>query len=343
MSKTLADLDDLLSELDQIDDKGAQPQRASAQVSVDVSSRGSVAPTQRQSTLPEQNSQPRQSYGGFEQSTQPRQSYGGYDQSADSRQSVSAPRLSVAPDNSRQPPVSDYRQSVSNTPVDVRQTRRTSVMSPKPASSSDSCASCGKPITGQHILALNKLWHVEHFTCHLCGNKLQTEFFEHEGQCACKHCIDNIYICSRCNQPINGEYYVGSGSMLHPHCVQRNNCGDCGGQITGTEMTALNRTYHPECFKCKGCGVKLEGTFYAKDNFPHCYNCVSRGANNVVGGASIACVTCGGTVTGTYVSFEGKNFHSNCFSCSRCSSIMSPDAFYSLSGQFICENCAKNV
>jgi hypothetical protein len=43
------------------------------------------------------------------------------------------------------------------------------------------CAKCGKPIKGLALTAIEKNWHPDHFTCHICNELLKEKFFAHEG------------------------------------------------------------------------------------------------------------------------------------------------------------------
>jgi len=52
-------------------------------------------------------------------------------------------------------------------------------------------------------------------------------------------------------------------------------CQVCTKYITSGAVTALNRTWHPNCFTCKKCGVKLSTSkYYEHQNNPYCERCI---------------------------------------------------------------------
>ncbi|KAJ1351000.1 Paxillin 1, variant 2 [Parelaphostrongylus tenuis] len=107
------------------------------------------------------------------------------------------------------------------------------------------CAQCDRPIIGQVVIALGKMWHPEHYTCFECGLELgHRNFFERNGRAYCEEDYHNLFSprCSGCNGPIKDR------------CV-----------------TALNKNYHVQCFTCSECGREFgdEG-FHEKDGNTYC-------------------------------------------------------------------------
>ncbi|PRP85563.1 hypothetical protein PROFUN_06795 [Planoprotostelium fungivorum] len=52
-------------------------------------------------------------------------------------------------------------------------------------------------------------------------------------------------------------------------------CGVCTKYITSGSVDALGRTWHPNCFTCKKCGVKLSTTkYYDHEKHPYCERCI---------------------------------------------------------------------
>lgn len=88
-------------------------------------------------------------------------------------------------------------------------------------SNTNNCGTCGQPVTGAHILALGKIFHVNHLTCFNCAIDLHGDFYDIEGKYFCKNCTAQRYPCSICNRPIEKEYYLGDGKFFHPSCVDR--------------------------------------------------------------------------------------------------------------------------
>lgn len=67
------------------------------------------------------------------------------------------------------------------------------------------CDSCGRPIVGQVVTALGKIFHPEHFTCAKCNTELGNQsFFEREGLAYCEEDYHKLYSprCNYCSKPI---------------------------------------------------------------------------------------------------------------------------------------------
>lgn len=67
------------------------------------------------------------------------------------------------------------------------------------------CGACGRPIVGQVVAALGKMYHPEHFTCAKCNTELGSlSFFEREGLAYCEDDYHRLFSpkCNYCNQAI---------------------------------------------------------------------------------------------------------------------------------------------
>jgi len=52
------------------------------------------------------------------------------------------------------------------------------------------CFACSLPVTTGQVNAMNKIWHVNCFTCKKCGIKLSTaKYYEHDSKSYCERCI----------------------------------------------------------------------------------------------------------------------------------------------------------
>ncbi len=166
---------------------------------------------------------------------------------------------------------------------------------------------------------------------------------------------ESRFKCSKCGGGITGEYFIGDGKMFHPNCLDRtpvwtkttisNNshlffyflislwpqCGRCGQAITTAEVSAMGKKWHPKCFTCGGCGNELNGPFYDRNGSPFCRSCVE--SDNKVTTGSVACNKCGRGVSGNYVEWSGKSFHSDCFLCGTCNNKLNMSAFYNVNGK----------
>ena len=55
-----------------------------------------------------------------------------------------------------------------------------------------------------------------------------------------------------------------------PRCRTTHTCAACAEKIKGQVMTAIGKKWHPTCFKCGNCGLKLTGSFFHKEGVPYC-------------------------------------------------------------------------
>jgi len=167
------------------------------------------------------------------------------------------------------------------------------------------CAACNKPIVGQVITALGHTWHPEHFTCAHCNQELGTmNFFERDGRPYCEQ-----------------DYHL----LFSPRCAY------CQGPILDKCISALDQTWHPECFVCSGCGRQLgdEG-FHEKDDAAFCKDCYFEQFAPKCGG-------CNTPITENYISALNKQWHPNCFVCKECNQPFHDGAFFEHEGFPYCE------
>ena len=153
---------------------------------------------------------------------------------------------------------------------------------------SPKCVKCGKDIHGKVIdLKMNK-YHPECFTCFKCDRVLAGEkTYEKEGNIYCQFC------------------YVENAGLL---------CHTCNRIIEGKFMKYGDKKFHPECFVCAVCGVKLKDTFtihgrnlYCPDHrYKHigykCYFCDEMIDKNDT----------------TAITADGKRWHAGHFRCYNC-------------------------
>eukprot|EP01124_Arcella_intermedia_P008152 TRINITY_DN150_c0_g1_i6.p1 TRINITY_DN150_c0_g1~~TRINITY_DN150_c0_g1_i6.p1 ORF type:complete len:500 (-),score=50.28 TRINITY_DN150_c0_g1_i6:41-1540(-) len=113
------------------------------------------------------------------------------------------------------------------------------------------CARCGKPCKGRSITALGKVWHPDHFTCHICSVPFaESHYYENDGLPYCE-----------------------------THYVQLfgNNCAHCKEPILKNTVKFLDKAYHAEHFLCNTCQKPLKsGSFTAWDSKPICKVCYGK-------------------------------------------------------------------
>lgn len=88
------------------------------------------------------------------------------------------------------------------------------------------CDKCGGALRGSYITALNRKYHIEHFTCSICTTAFgaQDSYYEHEGQVYCHYHYSTLFAlrCSGCDIPILKQFVeiMRNGQKLywHPEC-----------------------------------------------------------------------------------------------------------------------------
>nr|XP_034952938.1 zyxin isoform X1 [Zootoca vivipara] len=188
------------------------------------------------------------------------------------------------------------------------------------ASNSELCGLCHKALsrTQPAVRALDKLFHVECFTCFKCEKQLQGQQFYN---------VDEKPFCEEC--------YAGT---LEKCCV-------CKQTITDRMLRATGNSYHPQCFTCVVCHKALEGASFIVDkgNQPHCVDDYHRKY-------APRCSVCaepimpepGKDETVRVVALE-KNFHMKCYRCEDCGKPLSIEAddngCFPLDGHVLCRKC----
>merc|ERR1711974_232052 len=114
-------------------------------------------------------------------------------------------------------------------------------------SKSEICFSCKNSISGKYFEIRNKKYHPEHFTCIKCRKSLEFEnnILEDNGTLVCSDC------------------------RSYPPCFV------CNKAITNVVCTAMNRTFHQECFVCHNCKNPIKGHVYIVNRIRnvYCSNC----------------------------------------------------------------------
>ncbi|XP_032711541.1 actin-binding LIM protein 2 isoform X8 [Lontra canadensis] len=209
------------------------------------------------------------------------------------------------------PRASSWRGSpVLMTGTDMRHpavaSRATSVSEPqaahspleKPPSTSILCNTCGNVCKGEVLRVQNKYFHIECFVCKACGCDLaEGGFFVRQGE----------YICTRDYQRLYGT-----------------RCFSCDQFIEGEVVSALGKTYHPDCFVCATCRLPFPPgdrvTFNGKECM--CQKCSlpkTAGSSAHLSQGLWSCGGCGTEIKNgqSLVALE-KHWHLGCFKCETC-------------------------
>jgi hypothetical protein len=95
--------------------------------------------------------------------------------------------------------------------------------------------------------------------------------------------------------------------------VAADNCAKCGEGLSLMRpgCTALNQTYHLDCFTCHVCKKRLVGgSFYTVDEKPLCEDDYENTLDK--------CSVCSRSIKDRILKAGGKPYHPGCFNCSSC-------------------------
>ncbi|KAJ8313112.1 hypothetical protein KUTeg_010485 [Tegillarca granosa] len=218
------------------------------------------------------------------------------------------------------------------------------------------CGACNKPVVGQVITALGKIWHIEHFVCAHCNVPLGTKnFYERDGGAYCEQDYHSLFAprCNYCNGPIIDKCVTALGTTWHPDhffCAQCGEqfgdegfherdgkaycrCGGCGNPILDNYISALNRYWHPECFVCRDCRSPFGGrSFFDHEGQPYCetHYHAKRGS---------LCASCDKPITGRCITAMYKKFHPEHFVCAFCLKQLNKGTFKEQNDKPYCHPC----
>ncbi|XP_053922407.1 actin-binding LIM protein 2 isoform X8 [Cuculus canorus] len=204
----------------------------------------------------------------------------------------------------------------------------------KPSSTAILCNNCGNPCKGEVLRVQNKYFHIKCFVCKACGCDLaQGGFFVRQGD----------YICTLDYQRLYGT-----------------RCFSCDEFIEGEVVSALGKTYHPDCFVCAVCRLPFPAgdrvTFNGKECI--CQKCSLPPASNT-GSFPVQnlrnCGGCGSEIkNGQSLVALDKHWHLGCFKCNTCDKLLNAEYIskdgipycetdYHAKFGIRCDNCEKYI
>uniref|UniRef100_A0A8U8B375 Actin-binding LIM protein 2 n=1 Tax=Geospiza parvula TaxID=87175 RepID=A0A8U8B375_GEOPR len=204
----------------------------------------------------------------------------------------------------------------------------------KPSSTAILCNTCGKPCKGEVLRVQNKYFHIKCFVCKACGCDLaQGGFFVRQGD----------YICTLDYQRLYGT-----------------RCFSCDEFIEGEVVSALGKTYHPDCFVCAVCRLPFPAgdrvTFNGKECI--CQKCSLPPASST-GSFPVQnlrnCGGCGSEIkNGQSLVALDKHWHLGCFKCNTCGKLLNAEYIskdgvpycetdYHAKFGIRCDNCEKYI
>ncbi|KAF3853485.1 hypothetical protein F7725_014173 [Dissostichus mawsoni] len=234
------------------------------------------------------------------------------------------------------------------------------------------CFRCGDSCKGQVLRVQNNHFHINCFTCKVCGCDLaQSGFFMKTSDYYCPLDFQRIHgtLCNNCGEFVEGQVVTVLGKTYHPACFvctgckqpfpagdcvtfsgkdclcQRCirpvspvlNCSGCGRSIkNGQALLALGGQWHLGCFKCKACRKVLSGEYISKDGVAYC----ERDYQIQFG---VQCDACQRFITGKVLEAGEKHYHPSCARCSRCDKMFREGEEMFLQGSTVWHpNCRSN-
>ncbi|XP_036183874.1 actin-binding LIM protein 2 isoform X9 [Myotis myotis] len=186
----------------------------------------------------------------------------------------------------------------------------------KPPGSAILCTTCGNVCRGEVLRVQSQYFHLKCFVCKVCGCDLaEGGFFVRQGE----------HICTRDYQRLYGT-----------------RCFSCDRFIEGEVVSALGRTYHPDCFVCAVCRLPFPPgdrvTFNGKECM--CQKCSlpkSAGGSTHLSQGLWSCGGCGTEIqSGQSLVALDKHWHLGCFRCKACGKELSAE-YISKDGLPYCE------
>ncbi|KAJ3224393.1 hypothetical protein HK099_008498 [Clydaea vesicula] len=249
-----------------------------------------------------------------------------------------------------------------------------------PQFSPPKCFTCHLIIQGPLVEAMNKTFHPKHFTCHSCKTTLSPEkFYEKKldgGEVFpfCDDCFTTLFLpkCAYCDLSIEEDCLNAIGTNFHKNhffCFQCGKlfppgagffekegkafcendyfalfgitCNGCAKGVIGEFITAAEKEYHQECFKCEKChksfnsqsenNQSIEEEFFELNGKVYCEKDFFKKRDN-------QCFKCFNLINGPFYKAKqkesnfnyadnvnknrldyGNKFHVECFLCDRCS------------------------
>ena len=146
------------------------------------------------------------------------------------------------------------------------------------------CAHCHESIRSAFVMAREQIFHPNHFLCHTCHTPLGGKpYLEHGAQFYCEN-----------------DYY----EQFNPKCHT------CHATIKGAYVSALNASYHPNCFTCAHCQQPFTDSHYRQHGGqPYCEAHFAQLC-------APSCAACSKPITSAIFEALDKKYHLECFVCS---------------------------
>uniref|UniRef100_A0A1I8JIK4 Four and a half LIM domains protein 2 n=1 Tax=Macrostomum lignano TaxID=282301 RepID=A0A1I8JIK4_9PLAT len=218
----------------------------------------------------------------------------------------------------------------------------------------NTCAACGAKIgcDSKDVSYGQRHWHEACFRCAGCSAQLAGSSFSVKSDAIyCLMCYETRFAerCSRCREAFKAgqRKFEFRSRQYHDSCFL---CCECGAQIGGASFIPRGgsgandesadykgRPYHSDCLVCGHCAKPLCGLkFTSHEDRPFCGDCY---------GELFArrCSACLKPITGftgsKFISFEQRDWHSQCFNCARCGASLVGKGFLADGEKVVCTEC----
>uniref|UniRef100_A0A1I8FZW2 Four and a half LIM domains protein 2 n=1 Tax=Macrostomum lignano TaxID=282301 RepID=A0A1I8FZW2_9PLAT len=218
----------------------------------------------------------------------------------------------------------------------------------------NTCAACGAKIgcDSKDVSYGQRHWHEACFRCAGCSAQMAGSSFSVKSDAIyCLMCYETRFAerCSRCREAFKAgqRKFEFRSRQYHDSCFL---CCECGAQIGGASFIPRGgsgandesadykgRPYHSDCLVCGHCAKPLCGLkFTSHEDRPFCGDCY---------GELFArrCSACLKPITGfagsKFISFEQRDWHSQCFNCARCGASLVGKGFLADGEKVVCTEC----
>ncbi|TRY89336.1 hypothetical protein DNTS_003605 [Danionella cerebrum] len=230
------------------------------------------------------------------------------------------------------------------------------------------CEVCSLPIgcNCKDLSYKDRHWHENCFKCGKCSRSLVDKPFAAKDELMlCTECYSHEYSskCSTCKKTDREKWSIrGTVGMRPAFCVSAVNSQlepslsslkitvitvshvsrsslPTSAAITTGGVTYHDKPWHRECFTCIGCKRQLAGQrFTSRENYPYCLDCFS----NLYAKKCVGCTKPITSLAGAkYISFEERQWHSECFTCMQCSVSLVGRGFLTQRDDILCTDCGR--
>ena len=169
----------------------------------------------------------------------------------------------------------------------------------------DFCGGCKRAFTNDDDEVLDAggiFFHAQCFKCSVCKVDLenQTFYVEHE-------------------EPYCEEHFQSQFVKI---------CGRCGENIESTLVSALNQSWHSDCFVCTDCETSLNNgkKFFKFKDKPYCKPCYDTNAKLEANKGSNQCSKCKQQLDGDIIEIDNERYHAHHFNCTTCEVVLDGNA-----------------